>query len=487
MTTALSHLQPTLLWQWFAQICAIPHPSHHEEALVQYIIDWAKSKQFDVSQDAVGNVLIRKPATAGMQHRQAVALQAHVDMVPQANADTPHDFTTDPIRPQIVGEWVKAQGTTLGADNGIGLASMLAVLESTDVAHPDLEVLITRTEETGMVGAIGLAPNWLNSTILINTDTEEIGEIYIGCAGGIDANLKLNMTWHTPTTALQGVEIRLSGLSGGHSGIDIHLPKGNALQLLARLLKQCGQHVTFNLSDIRGGTARNAIPREATAQIWLEPQHYAQFEQQFQQASQQIINEYQDFEKNIHIQQQPMTQTKTDCLDLASSQNLINLLTALPNGVKRFSASVADTVESSVNLGVVELKQDLYVNLLVRSLNEEGKQGICTQIQAISDLAHAEVEFDVDYVGWTPAPHSTITQLTQQLYQEILQEAPLVKVIHAGLECGLLKKVYPDIDMVSIGPTIHHAHSPDEQVHIDSVAVYWQLLTRLLANIPERV
>lgn len=486
MTTAISHLQPTLLWQWFAQICAIPHPSHYEEALVQHIMDWAKSKQFDVSQDQVGNVLIRKPATAGMQHRQAVALQAHVDMVPQANADTLHDFTRDPIRPQIVGEWVKAQGTTLGADNGIGLASMLAVLESDDLAHPDLEVLITRTEETGMVGAIGLAPNWLKSTILINTDTEEIGQIYIGCAGGIDANLKLKLDWHTTDTAKQAVEIRLSGLSGGHSGIDIHLPKGNAIQLLARLLKQCGEKVAFQLGDFAGGTARNAIPREATAKIWLAPQDQANFQQVFKQASKQIIAEFQDFEKNIAIQQQPIELANTKCLDVAHSQKVINLLTALPNGVKRFSATVADTVESSVNIGVVALKQDLDVNLLVRSLNEDGKQGICTQIQAISDLAQADVVFDVDYVGWTPAPQSAITQLTQQLYQDILQEPPLIKVIHAGLECGLLKKVYPNIDMVSIGPTIHHAHSPDEQVHIESVAVYWQLLTRLLANIPER-
>lgn len=486
MTTAISHLQPTLLWQWFAQICAIPHPSHHEEALVQYIIDWAKSKQFEVSQDQVGNVLIRKSATAGMQHRQAVALQAHVDMVPQANADTPHDFTIDPIRPHVVGEWVKAQGTTLGADNGIGLASMLAVLASDDLAHPDLEVLITRTEETGMVGAMGLAPNWLKSTILINTDTEEIGEIYIGCAGGIDANLSLNLTWHTPNINMHAVEIRVTGLSGGHSGIDIHLPKGNAIQLLARLLKQCATHVPFQLADLVGGTARNAIPREATAKIWLEPQHATQFQQIFQLVHQKIIQEYQDFEKNITIQQQPIELTKTACLDFANSQKVINLLTALPNGVKRFSATVADTVESSVNIGVVALKQNLEVHLLVRSLNEEGKQGICTQIQAISELAEADVVFDVDYVGWTPAPQSAITQLTQQLYQDILQKPPLIKVIHAGLECGLLKKVYPNLDMVSIGPTIHHAHSPDEQVHIESVAVYWQLLTRLLANIPER-
>ncbi|MFB2579301.1 aminoacyl-histidine dipeptidase [Acinetobacter sp. c2-A9] len=486
--SSLNTLQPTLLWQWFAQICSIPHPSHHEEELAQHIMDWAKQQSFDVSQDSVGNILIRKPATKGMENRQSVALQAHIDMVPQANADTAHDFTKDPILAHVDGEWVKAKGTTLGADNGIGMASMMAILESRDIAHPDLEILITRTEETGMVGAIHLAPNWLKSKILINTDTEEIGEIYIGCAGGIDANLAMPVAWHTASSNTTAINISVKGLSGGHSGIDIHHPKGNAIKLLSRMLQLAQQRVDFNIAQLKGGTLRNAIPREANATILVDAQNTEKLVTLLEQYRKDIITEYVDFESKLKIDiEKASAQEHTSCLDVKTSKHIVNVLYALPNGVNRYSATVEHTVESSVNLGVVTLDQDrVYIQQLVRSLHEEGKQAVCSQIQAIADLANMQMEFDIDYVGWVPDLNSDITQLTQQVYTEILKHPAEYKVIHAGLECGLLKKVYPDVDMVSIGPTIKHAHSPDEKVNIAAVSVYWDLLCSVLARIPEK-
>lgn len=261
----ITTLQPELLWKWFDQICTIPHPSHHEDTLANFIVNWAKEKHFFAERDEAGNVLIRKPATVGMENRTPVVLQAHLDMVPQANEGNPHDFTKDPIRPYIDGDWVKAKGTTLGSDNGIGLASTLAVLESDNIAHPPLEVLLTMTEETGMDGALHLRRNWLQSDILINTDTEEVGEIYIGCAGGINANLSIPIQWENNTFE-QSIQLILKGLRGGHSGCDIHTGRANAIKVMARVLAKLPQNTSpFQLAEIRGGSIRNAIPREAVA------------------------------------------------------------------------------------------------------------------------------------------------------------------------------------------------------------------------------
>ncbi|THA11453.1 aminoacyl-histidine dipeptidase [Rodentibacter pneumotropicus] len=479
----ITTLQPQLLWKWFDQICAIPHPSHHEEALANFIVNWAKEKQFFVERDEAGNVLIRKPATAGMENRIPVALQAHLDMVPQANEGNPHDFTKDPIRPYIDGDWVKAQGTTLGADNGIGLASALAVLESDDVAHPPLEVLLTMTEETGMDGALNLRRNWLQSDILINTDTEEIGEIYIGCAGGINANLALPI--ERENNAFEHcVQLTLKGLRGGHSGCDIHTGRANAIKVLARVLAKLAQNQPhFALAEIRGGSIRNAIPREAAAVLAFNGDLNA-LESAVKNLEVLLKEELAIAEPNLTLFIEPTNKAET-VFTAQSTKTVIHLLNALPNGVIRNSDVIKNVVESSLSIGVLKTEGDkVKGTILVRSLIESGKAYVTELLSSIATLAGAKTEFSAPYPGWKPVNDSAILNLTKKHYADVLGKAPEIKVIHAGLECGLLKKHYPHIDMVSLGPTIRNAHSPDEKVQISAVGIYWEVLTEILWDIP---
>ncbi|TNH06149.1 aminoacyl-histidine dipeptidase [Testudinibacter sp. TR-2022] len=479
----IKQLQPTLLWQWFQQICDIPHPSYQEEQLAEHIVAWAKQQQLWVERDQVGNILIRKAATAGMQNRKKVALQAHLDMVPQKNEGTAHDFSTDPIKPYIDGEWVTAENTTLGADNGIGLASALAVLASDDLAHPDLEVLLTMTEESGMIGANGLQPNWLQSEILINTDTEENGQIYIGCAGGIDGDLRLDLDVETNLLP-QAAKLVLKGLKGGHSGADIHTGRGNAIKLLGRVLAQLQAHFDFQLADIGGGSVRNAIPREAFALLAFDGS-----DEKLQSAVAVLQNELQAelafSEPTLELKLE-VAQPAAQVINQVGTDRIIDLLNTLPNGVIRNSDVVPGVVETSLSIGVLKLNgEQLQVVILIRSLIESGKHYVCSVLDSLVNLAGAEIEFSHDYPGWEPNPHSAMLPVTQRHYQQILGEEPIIQVIHAGLECGLIKKHYPNLDMVSIGPTIRGAHSPDERVHIPAVQTYWTLLTALLADIPQ--
>lgn len=479
----ISQLSPNGLWQWFDQICAIPHPSYHEEALANHILDWAKSQGFFAERDEAGNLLIRKPATPGMENRKPVALQAHLDMVPQANEGTPHDFTRDPIRPYIDGEWVKAQGTTLGADNGIGLASCLAVLSAENLAHPDLEVLLTMTEEAGMDGAQALRPNWLRSEIMINTDTEENGEIYIGCAGGEDGNFILPIEWQDNRFD-DALLVRLKGLNGGHSGCDIHTGRINAIKLLAAMLAKTASEIPFQLAEIKGGSVRNAIPREALAILSFDAKYRAQLTACLKQFVAQAKQDFALAEANLSClldnAELPSRVFSAEC-----SKQVLHALNVLPNGVIRQSDVVEGVVETSLSVGILETtEQYVRANMLLRSLVESGKAQIRNQLNSLAALCGAQTEFSGSYPGWQPDPHSAITPITQRIYDEILGYPSLIKVIHAGLECGLIKEIYPHIDMVSIGPTILNAHSPDEKVNIPAVAIYWQLLTRLLAEIP---
>ncbi|AWX13556.1 cytosol nonspecific dipeptidase [Mergibacter septicus] len=486
--TDLQHLQPQLVWQWFERICQIPHPSYHEQALAQYIVDWAKEKQLWVERDQVGNILIRKPATAGMADCQTVALQAHLDMVPQANSTTEHNFTTDPIQPYVDGEWVKAKGTTLGADNGIGLASCLAVLDSQDLAHPRLEVLLTMTEETGMIGASGLQPNWLESEVMINTDTEQEGEIYIGCAGGEDADLSYPIEWQTcpDTTEQQAFQLALTGLKGGHSGAEIHLGRGNAIKLLVSILTALQGKVRFKLAEIKGGTIRNAIPREAFATLVIATSDQAKFTHALNQLNSDLMTEWQLAEPNLSL---TIIQTGLPqrIFSEQSSQTTLAFLNSLPNGVIRYSDQLPEVVETSLSCGVLTTTTTaVEVVILARSLHPIGLDRVATILGSISQLAGAKLTLSNRYAGWNPNANAPIVKLTQQLYQQILGRDCAVKVIHAGLECGLINQAYPTMEMVSIGPTILGAHSPDERCHIPAVATYWQLLTRLLATIPSK-
>lgn len=483
--SSITELSPNLVWQWFAKICSIPHPSHHEQALADFIIQWAKQKQLWVEQDAVGNILIRKAATAGMEDHQPVALQAHLDMVPQANKNTEHNFLTDPIEPYVDGEWVKATGTTLGADNGIGMASCLAVLDSNDIAHPPLEVLLTASEETGMVGALGLQPNWLQSEVMINTDTEDEGEIYIGCAGGEDVDIRFPVQWQALRKDEVAVHITLTGLKGGHSGAEIHLNRGNAIKLLAKTLEKALAKVSFRLADISGGSVRNAIPREAFATVLLSSASVEKFKQVWQLLSQQLIEALSHAEKQINFALEEATAEQG--LSERQSQILLDLINALPNGVIRFSDVLPDVVETSISLGVLETKaEQIKLTLLARSLNDHGQDDVVSLVRSVCRLADAEVVFSGRYPGWEPQADANIVKRTKTLYDRILGKESVIKVIHAGLECGLINKVYPNMEMVSIGPTILGAHSPDERCHIPAVAVYWQLLTELLATMPKK-
>ncbi|WP_025216821.1 aminoacyl-histidine dipeptidase [Mannheimia varigena] len=481
----ISTLSPQLLWQWFDKVCSIPHPSYHENELAEFIVNWAKSKNLFVERDEAGNVLIRKPATAGMENRQTIALQAHLDMVPQANAGTVHDFKKDPIQPYIDGEWVKAKGTTLGADNGIGLASCLAVLDSDDLAHPTIEVLLTMTEEAGMEGAIGLRPNWLTADIMINTDTEENGEIYIGCAGGENVNITLPV-FLVPHQQDAALTFTLKGLQGGHSGCDIHTTRANAIKVFARILEEAYNKVEFQISAVQGGSVRNAIPREAHATLIVSAENKEKLTACLTQTAEQLKTELRIAEPNFQffIEEADVPE---QVFDPASTARVIHFINALPNGVVRNSDVVENVVETSLSIGVLSTKEsDVKATILARSLIEGGKADIRSKIRSLATLVGAEVDFSGNYPGWEPNPDSKITPLTKAIYDDILGYESQIKVIHAGLECGLINKIYPNMDFVSIGPTILNAHSPDEKVHIPAVETYWKLLTRLLAQAPQK-
>ncbi|MDU5714174.1 MAG: beta-Ala-His dipeptidase [Citrobacter freundii] len=456
----LSQLSPQPLWDIFAKICSIPHPSYHEEQLAEHILSWAQEKGFHVERDQVGNILIRKPATAGMENRKPVVLQAHLDMVPQKNNDTVHDFTKDPIQPYIDGEWVKARGTTLGADNGIGMASALAVLADDSVVHGPLEVLLTMTEEAGMDGAFGLQANWLQADILINTDSEEEGEIYMGCAGGIDFTSNLPLSREAIPAGFQSFKLTLKGLKGGHSGGEIHVGLGNANKLLVRFLAGHAEELDLRLVDFNGGTLRNAIPREAFATLAVAADKVDALKALVNTYQEILKNELEAKEKNLALLLDAVTQDKA-ALTAESRDSFVRLLNATPNGVIRNSDVAKGVVETSLNVGVVTMTDD----------NVE---------------IHCLIQAKGGYPGWQPDANSPVMHLVRETYQRLFNKTPNIQIIHAGLECGLFKKPYPDMDMVSIGPTITGPHSPDEQVHIESVGHYWTLLTELLKSIPAK-
>lgn len=485
--SALASLYPQPLWQWFAQICAIPHPSKHEQALSQHIQTWARSLGLSVVEDKVGNLIIKKPATTGMENRKTVVIQAHLDMVPQKNSDKVHNFTTDPIDAYIDGEWVKARGTTLGADNGIGMSSALAILGSNDIKHGPLEVLLTVDEEAGMTGAFGVEPGMLQAEILINTDSEQEGEIYMGCAGGVDAEFSVPVQWQPVVAGSQAFTLSLSGLKGGHSGVNIHLGRGNANKLLARFLADYASVLQLNIAAFNGGSLRNAIPREAAVTLTLPATQLSTLQQQVAQFEALLQQELGAVEPAIKLS---LTEASLpeQVLTLAAQQRLVNVLNVCPNGVMRMSDEVAGVTETSLNVGVITTKDSsIQILCLIRSLIDSGRSQIESMLSSLAQLAGVEVKFSGAYPGWKPNPDSPVMAIVNQTYQDIYHKQPVIMVIHAGLECGLFKKPYPDMDMVSIGPTIRYPHGPDEMVNIKTVGQYWELLLAVLERIPEKV
>lgn len=484
--SALSSLYPQPLWQWFSQICAIPHPSKHEQALSQHIQAWARDIGLSVLEDNVGNLIIKKPATAGFENRKTVVIQAHLDMVPQKNADKVHDFTTDPIEAYVDGDWVKANGTTLGADNGIGMASALAILGSSDIKHGPLEVLLTIDEEAGMTGAFGVEPGMLEAEILINTDSEQEGEIYMGCAGGVDAEFTVPAQWQAPADGVTAFTLSLTGLKGGHSGVNIHLGRGNANKLLARFLADQAKALQLAVAAFNGGSLRNAIPREASVTVTAPATKLSQLQKAITEFEALLRVELAAVEPALKLSLIETT-TPAQVLTPTAQNTLINLLNVCPNGVMRMSDEVAGVTETSLNMGVITTKDNsVQVLCLIRSLIDSGREQVQSMLGSLAQLAGAEVKFSGAYPGWKPNPDSPVMAIVNQTYKDIYHKDPVIMVIHAGLECGLFKKPYPEMDMVSIGPTIRFPHGPDEMVNVITVGQYWELLLAVLERIPER-
>ncbi|WP_448547088.1 aminoacyl-histidine dipeptidase [Thalassotalea fusca] len=482
----LSHLEPQSLWQIFEQICSIPHPSKHEQKISAWIQSWAQDLGLAVKEDEVGNLLISKPATQGMENRRGVILQAHMDMVPQKNADTVHDFLTDPIKPYIDGEWVTAEGTTLGADNGIGLSSALAVLASNDIPHGPLEVLITIDEEAGMSGAFGLQPNWIEGDILINTDSEQEGEVYMGCAGGIDGTATFNLAFEAVPAEYQAFNLSISGLKGGHSGVDIHTGRANACKLLVRFLLDASKQHGIKLTELNGGSLRNAIPREANASFVVPAANVDALKAHLDDYLATIKHNLKSIETDINMLL-ISPEDFDECWTSEVQQRILNALNGCPNGVLRMSDDIEGIVETSLNLGVMRCKGPKFVALtLIRSLHDDGRLEAQTMVESVFALANANIEFSGAYPGWQPDTSSPIMATVRDTYEQLFGRIPEIMVIHAGLECGLFKTAYPHWDMVSFGPTIKFPHSPDEKVEIATVNQYWQLLQAVIANIPEK-
>lgn len=482
----LSSLTPQPLWQWFSQLCAIPHPSKQEEVLAQHIVNWAKDLGLTVVRDTVGNVILKKPASAGYEDRRGVIMQAHLDMVPQKNNDTKHDFATDPIKPFIDGDWVTAQGTTLGADNGIGLCAILAVFGDSTIEHGPLEALLTVDEEAGMTGAFGLEPGYFDGDILLNTDSEDEGEVYMGCAGGVDANIRFSLAHEATPPKHSPFTIVVEGLKGGHSGVDIHLGRGNANKVLVRALYELNKTFSFRLTSIDGGSLRNALPREASAEVLVPNDQLDNFKANLSQLTTTFKQELIATEPDLAIFLDP-ADLPEQVLTVELQDRLLASLYGCPHGVFRMSDEIEGVVETSNNLGVIQTRNnEIYVQCLIRSLMDSRRLDAQNSVTSIFTLAGASVEFTGAYPGWQPDTSSQIMGVVRETYHELFGEIPKIMVIHAGLECGLFKDAYPNWDMVSYGPTIRFPHSPDEKVLIATVDRFWQLTLAILKNIPTK-
>lgn len=484
MSAEIKTLTPQTVWSYFYDLTQIPRPTFHMDGVTEYMLAFGKELGLETKQDEAGNILIRKPATPGFENRKTVILQSHLDMVPQANRGVEHDFLKDPIDAYIDGEWVKARQTTLGADNGIGVALAMAVLADKNIKHGPLEALFTIDEEVGMAGAFGLKPGFLKGNILINCDSEEEGELFVGCAGGIDLNITFQYKKGAPL--IEGdvpVKIMLTGLKGGHSGVDIHLGRANANKLMFRFLKEAIRDYGARLASIEGGSLRNAIPREALAVITIPDGNEESLWELVADYQELFRTEFEGIEDDIQftaeIAEQPLSLIPEEIQD-----DLVNAIEGCQNGVISMLHDFPDTVESSSNLAMVKSSKDkIEISILVRSSSESRKAAVCSSLESIFSMAGAKVEEDGAYGGWQPNIKSPILNKMQEVYQQLYGRKPSVKVIHAGLECGIIQEVYPDMDMISFGPDLIFPHSPDEAVKIDSVLKVWDFLVATLEAI----
>lgn len=481
----ISKLTPQVLWQEFAKITQVPRPSKHEEQIIQYLLDFGKKHGIDTRKDAAGNVLMRKPATPGYENRRSVILQSHVDMVCEKNSNVKHDFLKDPIIPHIDGNWVKANGTTLGADDGIGVAAQLAILTDPTVAHGPIECLFTVDEETGLTGAFALEAGFFESEILLNLDSEDEGELFIGCAGGIDTVAEFTYTTSGCPADTRHFKLSVTGLKGGHSGDDIHKGLANAVKLLTRILHRLDRDLRIHLTSIEGGNLRNAIAREAFASFAISSGKVDQLNALLGDMRTALQQEFHTTEPNLSIELCPADASSVVFAHEAQ-ETLLQLLYALPHGVIEMSRDIPGLVETSTNLASIKKtgNNTLFITTSQRSSVNSAKEAIAMQVESAFLLAGCKVQHSDGYPGWAPNTQSPILDVSVKAYKKLFGQDPIVRAIHAGLECGLFLEKYPRLDMVSFGPTIRGAHSPDERIDIASTLKFWELLIEILRNIP---
>jgi dipeptidase D len=486
MSQEILNLEPKVIWKHFYSLTQIPRPSKKEGRIIEFVKEFGEKLGLETVVDAVGNVIIKKPATPGMENRKGIILQGHLDMVPQKNSDTTHDFEKDPIDAYVDGEWVTARGTTLGSDNGMGVAAAMAVLEAKDLEHGPVEALFTIDEETGMTGAENLQPGVLDGDILLNMDSEDEGELYIGCAGGVDTEVKFNYNEEPVPTGTVAYKISVTGLKGGHSGLDIHLGKGNACLLLNQALKETNEKFNTRLSSIDAGSLRNAIPREAFARIVVPVSAEDDLLAFVQELHQKTAEAYKGIEPDLKINASK-SNMPAFIINADTEKKFYQAVADCPNGVIAFDKNMPDVVETSSNLAIIK-SDDRVINIaiLTRSAVDDERDKTAKAIADVFAANGAETAHHGAYPGWKPDVNSPILAAMKNVYNDHFGKVPEVKVIHAGLECGILGAIYPNWDMISFGPTIRFPHSPDEKVNIKTVQKFWDFLVATLKHAPEK-
>ncbi len=478
-------LKPSPVWQYFEEICKIPRLSKNEGKIREYLLDFAKKNNLESKEDEIGNILIVKPSTSGMESRKTVVLQSHLDMVGEKNADHPHNWQTDPIIPVVNGIWVSADGTTLGADDGVGIASQMAILTDKSLKAGKIECLFTIDEESGMTGAINLKPDFFSGKILINLDSEDEGVLYIGCAGGMDTIGTIEFIPEPVPAGTSALEISVTGLHGGHSGDEIHKGFGNSVKIMNRILWNLSNEYNISLSNFDGGNLRNAIPREAFATIVLEQSSVVRIKSWIEDFQSIMLEEIGDIEKEFKI-----TVKDTDLprfvMDRDNQSRFLNSLTCCPHGAIAWSKEMDNLVETSTNLASVKFGEENTINIITtqRSSIESSKRDVAAMVETCLKLAGAKVVHSDGYPGWRPNMTSEILKITRDSYNRLFGKEPKIRTIHAGLECGLIYQKFKGIDMISFGPTIRGAHTPEEKIEIKTVLMFWNLLTDVITRIP---
>ena len=482
----IRNLEPKQVWGYFHEICQIPHPSKNEKKMIEFMKEFGRKNKLETVVDKVGNVIIRKPAVKGMENRMGVIFQSHLDMVPQKNSDKKHDFIKDKIETIIDGEWVRANGTTLGSDNGIGVSAAMAVLASKNIKHGPVEALFTIDEETGMTGAFGLKKGFLKGDVLLNLDSEDEGELYVGCAGGIDVSVLKNYTEEKTPRGMTAFKVIAKGLKGGHSGVDIPLGRANSNKIMFRFLMQAEADFGIRLAETAGGDLRNAIPRESWSILLVPDKKLKDFEKFVKGYEKMYRAEFAETEPTLSFRAAKVD-PPSKVLKKEDQYKIIRAIYACPNGVQRMSQTMKGLVETSNNLAIVKCAGGKFeAHNLTRSSVDSAKEATAWKIAAVFHLIDAKVTLKGSYPGWKPNMQSPILNTMSKVYTDMYGKTPEIKAIHAGLECGILGGVYPKLDMISFGPTIRFPHSPDEKVNIESVGKFWDFLVETLKHIPVR-